>query len=266
MDGLGGVTWDGSLLMIALLQRLPLNLHLVELGCGGGLCSLSCALRDVRVSLTDREVDLAEQNLSSNRHVLRGDVEVFPLRWGAEGAAEVETLLQRRGFPDVVVACEVACLRQQQPKLAETVLRLSRPHTLVLVSFDEGPPPNKCVAEREWDERMQAAGMRKAVVASGRVQWMVEGPVERAVVQDETRLFAAAEELCLRALCGACSPSLAAPEEPRPDVTAPGRHHAALYFRPAATRTCEDCGRPRLVLGGETDAEMLVHQSCIRLL
>ncbi len=67
VDGLGGETWDGALMLSSFMSSLHFGNgeRIVELGCGSGLCGLVTSAADgpsISVILTDRFVDLATLN------------------------------------------------------------------------------------------------------------------------------------------------------------------------------------------------------------
>lgn len=201
VDGIGGTTWDGALHMCHLFAALaPFlrggDLQLLELGCGSGLlglfAGLVCPMLDV--VLTDREVDLA---LTNSRLVERqlnrqlSHTNVFPLTWGCiNGAADEEMILSSsRRRPDIIVGCEVACLRRQQDAMIASILRLMKPESLVFISFDEPPQPNSCSSEKEFDHRMRAAGFSKTTVQTSSLAWVESCQPPRA----DDRLTASGE-------------------------------------------------------------------------
>jgi hypothetical protein len=194
VDGIGGITWEGSLLLAYLLQQYDLSGQtLVELGGGAGLVSLALVSVDqqsrtsdsynggVHVVCTDRVIDLAVQNmvqqqqqqgdrtdavsdmttLSPQSQAARERLTCLPLTWGClDRAAEELHILNNINNvnctvrPDIIFGAEVACLRAQQPSLVQSIIYLAGQNTVVIMGFDEGPQPNGVTAERELDERM----------------------------------------------------------------------------------------------------------------
>jgi hypothetical protein len=212
VDGIGGITWEGSLLLAYLLQQYDLSGQtLVELGGGAGLVSLALVSVDqqsrtsdsyngVHVVCTDRVIDLAVQNMvqqqqqqgdrtdavsdlttqSSQSQAARKRLTCLPLTWGClDRAAEELHILNNINNvnctvrPDIIFGAEVACLRAQQPSLVQSIIYLAGPNTVVIMGFDEGPQPNGVTAERELDERMRGShGYEKAVLCSSIIVWV----------------------------------------------------------------------------------------------
>ena len=244
VDGIGGVAWDGSFLMALTLQRLvdssptASSLHVLELGCGLGVCGISIASRVAAVTLTDQSVDLATANSQSTHDA--ANVVAMPLSWGQgqEGG-----LLRRRdaGPPDIVVGCEVACLRSQQRKLVDTIRHLAVSRTVVLLSFDELPPPNRCSAERDMDALMVGAGFTGACISVARVSWSA---TEAGISTAKMEAVAFEAELCLGWDESACSSGSGL----TPNSESEGMHHIVAYFKKEAAVICARCGRPTLDL------------------
>lgn len=150
VDGIGGISWDGSFGIVAILEVLDLTTtHIVELGCGSGVCSNVIACETgAKVTATDRFVDLVELNLLASKSA-DIDVEAVELNWGCCNNSFSENfLLQSRGSVDIIIGAEIACLRKQQDKLMNTINFISSDSTVVLISFDEGPPPNLVSCEK----------------------------------------------------------------------------------------------------------------------
>jgi hypothetical protein len=239
VDGIGGITWDGTLLMCRLLQSLHLTpLHVLELGCGSGLSGLvaSALAQCTTVTLTDQEVDLAELNVRG-----RPGIVALPLPWGEDCGPVIES----RGRPHVIIGCEVACLRRQQDKLVRSIQTLALPETVVLVSFDEGPQPNTCSAERDLDLRMQGLGFRKDTLSAGRVVWeRVDPSEERAALEDLSMPLGCSEHSACHGY-GVRLESTSSETRSGPvssDNCSIGTHHICAYFKETALCRCSTCG------------------------
>jgi Lysine methyltransferase len=157
VDGIGGGTWEGAILMSKLLEAINVdcNHQVVELGCGAGLSGIVAALRGSRTEISDRVVDLATENIAYCRDQLetgpynlfdngainsakgtKFDICAYEISWGLEDNAESTT-----DHPDLILGAEITCLRKQQPDLMKTIEVLAGPKTLILLSFDDLPMP-----------------------------------------------------------------------------------------------------------------------------
>lgn len=185
VDGLGGTTWDGAFVMASVLEALNLShSHVLELGGGDGLCSIIAAMvSKAQVTSTDRFVDLTLANVERCRVSASEpfpDIHIAPLEWGClypdnsdrscEFKCSEDSLLASRGPVDLIIGVEIAVLRLQQDKLTATINRLSGPNTVVLMGFDEGPPPNTCGYEKDFIERMTRLGFCHGVICTARIR------------------------------------------------------------------------------------------------
>jgi hypothetical protein len=101
VDGIGGIVWDGSLVMIKLLSELNMEkCSLFELGCGTGLCGIYAATKNVQVILSDREIDLALENIEAMK--LSDHVQCIELTWGRPLSLSQQI--------DIIIGCECTCL------------------------------------------------------------------------------------------------------------------------------------------------------------
>ena len=134
VDGIGGVLWDGTFVMNEFLEQLlgsfhpvcPVELHIIELGCGAGLTSLVLdallsagklnPLVNLKITCTDRFTDLAAQNCASQagRTV---NVTVQELEWDTLAG---EKLAAERGKADIILGSEIMVLNKQQQHLIDT--------------------------------------------------------------------------------------------------------------------------------------------------
>ena len=179
VDGLGGETWDGEILLTLFLSSLNWSscVNVIELGCGSGLAGIFSSLNDSNVILTDHEVDLAEINIKKTLDSLL-KLEIFqPLLLNSQTlewkTTEITSLLTQFNT-DIIIGAEIACLRKQQPYLVSTIKQLSSDSTIIFITFDDIPPVNgnyHSVYEKEMDERMTNLNYQKAVVYTGHITW-----------------------------------------------------------------------------------------------
>lgn len=218
VDGIGGGTWEGSILMSKLVEAVKVDSghRIVELGCGAGLSGIVAAIRGSKTEISDRVVDLAAENIAYCRNQLKTepqalhdkdgmpsreetkfDICAYELAWGLDDQME-----NRIDYPDLILGSEITCLRKQQPNLMRTIDMLAGPRTVVMLSFDDLPMPtsgknegdrensdctssSKCAVntvslyEREFDDRMSAAGFNRTVVCTAAVDWVKESVAER---------------------------------------------------------------------------------------
>ncbi len=168
------------------------NPHVLELGCGTGLCGAIAAKLGCKSTITDRSADLAKLNveLISSTPGVPLNIEVYDMPWessvatagdrptsmdaeGEEPVVSVDTVLNLRGKVDVIVGAEITCLRKQQGLMVDTIVQLtsSNPDAVVLLSFDSVPPPNGCLYEQDMIQRMEAVGFTHSVVYVAGCVW-----------------------------------------------------------------------------------------------
>lgn len=176
--------------------------HVVELGCGTGLCGIVAAKLGCKTTITDRSADLAKLNVGMVIQQLESslpesatnmDVRVYDMPWesshatagnretaadvdGEEPVVSVNSVLNLRGKVDLIVGAEITCLRKQQGLLVDTVRQLTadNPNAVALFSFDGPPQPNGCLYEQDMIERMAAIGFSHCVVCVAGCVWVTE--------------------------------------------------------------------------------------------
>jgi hypothetical protein len=203
-DGIGGVLWEGALVISYLLEKIELDCHshVLELGAGAGLTGLMSAVCGSKVTLTDRRCDLAEENilLLKEQYLhekINLNVSSYELSWGQ---GDESKLLDLCGPVDVIIGAEIVCLRKQQENLMNTIRLLAGPDTIVLLSYDDIPMPSggssdssnnneanmadesdKVIVskyEEEMNKRMQIAGFLRAVICTATVDWQTESNIK----------------------------------------------------------------------------------------
>lgn len=166
VDGIGGTTWDGSLLLCELLLRTRAALTectLLELGCGSGLCGICIAADCAVMVTTDQEIDLVQQNLYLNPH---DNLSAVSLQWGEE----LGTLSDQHW--DVLFGAEITCLKSQHGALVDTIDRLVDDRTIVLLTFDESwSNSGDIVYKRSFIEGMTNRGFEHEPILDGEVSW-----------------------------------------------------------------------------------------------
>lgn len=174
VDGIGGITWDGSIILSRFIESLQLHfkrsnsdskLKIIELGAGSGLVGIASAvslldysIKDisgieecVEVILTDREVDLINENISiaQQQNVMSKNLlnvlSSETLEWSDNLYTKLgDSVFNRLHTPDIIFGAEIACLRKQQPLLVNTIQQLtvsnSDDNCIIVLSFDGIPP------------------------------------------------------------------------------------------------------------------------------
>lgn len=228
VDGIGGVLWEGALLLNHVLARLSLRgLRVLELGCGTGICGLFAAACGAHAILTDREVDLVSSNVRCNPSLL--EVEIAPLTWSTD-----TTSLPHFDSVDVIIGAEIAVLNKQHALLVATLHHYTSSHALVLLSFDGPPPPRHCsYAEHFLFYMTQQLRYHYEVVAHGHIAW------REGLPEGVTTMAEAGEGKVLRRehaiLHMECSHRTAN------DASGSSEHHVLGFYLPSAARTCSRC-------------------------
>ena len=211
--GIGGFAWNGSILMASFLQRIDFqssgrNLHVHELGCGSAMPSILLALQNANglFTVSDGEIDLADLNVQFvSKQILACDldsvnqldnVKVFSLSWGCLDNSHSELAIRQHAGrnADIIIGCEVACLRRQQSKLLMSIQKLFESPSrqdLLFLSFDGAPPATDTSAdgqqsdgnrdrsvvtwasrgEQEIHEKLTNLGYKQAILFTGTIVW-----------------------------------------------------------------------------------------------
>ena len=178
-----------------MVTKSAADLHVLELGCGTGLCGAVAAKMGCKSTLTDRSADLAKLNvdLISSVPGVPLNIAVYDMPWesslatagdrptsmdaeGEEPVISVSSVLNLRGKVDVIVGAEITCLRKQQGLMVDTIVQLTanNPDAVVLLSFDSAPPPNGCLYEQDMLQRMEAVGFMHSVVYVAGCVWKTD--------------------------------------------------------------------------------------------
>jgi len=178
VDGIGGVIWDGAIIMCRFLENIldqNSNCHMLELGCGAGLCGIVSAFTmssSAQITLTDRYTDLCKINIEcaskSHENRICKDTLAVDLEWNSK---IYDSILRTRGSADIIVGAEICCLYKQQDDLIDTIIAFSHPQTLVLLSFDDKPPPNNTRYEIAMNEKLRARKYLSSVVYTACINW-----------------------------------------------------------------------------------------------
>lgn len=229
VDGIGGILWEGALLLNHVLARLSLgDRRVLELGCGTGICGLFAATCGAHAILTDREVDLVSNNARCNPSSL--DIEVSPVTWSTDTSS-----LPHFDAVDIVIGAEIAVLNKQHALLVATLRHYTSSHTLLLLSFDGPPPPHHCTYAQHFLFYMtEQHHYHYEVVAHGHVTWR-EGLPDGVREEEEEEHILRSEQAILTLT--------ASPSNQRSSYDTCSEHHVLGFYLPSAARTCSQCHR-----------------------
>ena len=179
VDGIGGTTWDGSILiceMLVFLKSILNSCNIIELGAGTGVCGiLASALGAKESILSDREIDLIERNISFNseHHLLKGsNLYSFPLDWGLPEANNLKCMHVNNKKIDLLIGAEITCLIKQQSLLVDTINVLADEDTMIILSFDEcSSPISKVRYEELFNIKMEEKGFHHRNLIDANVKW-----------------------------------------------------------------------------------------------
>lgn len=142
--GVGAVTWEGALVLVAYLASLPFGTlegkRVVELGAGLGAPGLVAAYLGANVVLTDREPVLEALRENVKHTKLESRAQVAWLEWGSdEGDAAALKLSEPK--PDFILAADCVYIDGDGPSpSSEAFCRVARtmcgPNTKVLVAIE----------------------------------------------------------------------------------------------------------------------------------
>ncbi len=168
VDGIGGIIWEGSLLLCEVLKKInKSNCTIIELGCGVGICGLTALRLGHKCIITDREVDLVRENFESLKCTLpdADSATIVELEWGTE---LMPFSIQESCSPEkVIIGAEITCLINQQGRLIQTIESLYSSSTVILLTFDGGSQPSKY--ETNFRRILAEKGYLSRTVSSGQV-------------------------------------------------------------------------------------------------
>jgi len=184
VDGIGGINWDGSLILNRFFSTNPLSttLKMYELGAGSSIAGIALAMYGVNIVVTDRAIDLSNQNIQSYLSQVQSENLPFAtsiyareLEWSDPNTYKCIDGLD--SDLDVVVGIEIACLQKQHEILINSISHLCHnPKTIVLITFDGIPPRSYCNSfefassyERRFVAKMELKGFKSQLVATGTI-------------------------------------------------------------------------------------------------
>ena len=200
VDGIGGTTWDGSLLLIHFLlkyyaamsstvEETALPMEILEIGAGCGVVSLLAAKTGgFNVTCTDREIDLIEENMKRN-NISTDIMNAYTLDWGDDvkripvrataasptsntNGDEGRSSSDRNRF-SVICGAEITVLNKQHDILIDTVEANADEDTLILFTFDELlESSQEIMYKKKFTEKMSRKGYKCKAVMDGEVIWL----------------------------------------------------------------------------------------------
>ncbi len=212
VDGIGGIVWEGSLVLSHFLEvlehysTLPSSdnsrLHYLELGAGNGLLGLLLYNLGFSVTITDRFIDLIQNNAKIHENIYlqnltesqlqqslqsmylnegkspdRGNnkrLNILPLDWEKD-QNKINLLFSENLIPDILLGAEITCLKKQHPHLLPTLQKFSllNPNLIILLTFDDIPCKllPKSNYENEFIQSMKRLFFYSAIVFTGNIEW-----------------------------------------------------------------------------------------------
>lgn len=246
VDGIGGVIWDGSILLCYLLETIDVkilqSLRILEVGAGAGLCGILAAKIGAEVILTDRATDLVEINVESARRSSPNPlkISIIQLDWSAQNSYEHDF-----SDLDLILGAEVACLLQQQDYLLSLLdsLCLSSSRAVILLTFDglSNSVPMS-IYETAILEKFKARGYCSKLIIEGQIKWHASIPenisnsefLEYQPISDpppntSTRTYCTLQPIGMEQL------------GQNMDANSMQFHHVIAFYRPSAGNTCSRC-------------------------
>lgn len=247
VDGLGGVVWDGSILLCYLLDSIDVHtlqsMRILEFGCGAGLCGLLAAKIGADVILTDRVTDLVEMNTQSIKQTSRIplNISIIPLDWSDQSSYEHDF-----GNLDLILGAEIACLLQQQDYLLSLIdsLCLSSSRSVILLTFDglsNTHPMSKY--EAAILDKFKSRGYFSNVIIEGRIVWhkSIPNDISNSEFLQHNPLPPPPPHTSRRVYC---TLQPIGTEQLRPNMDTGDTtqfQHIIAFYRPSAGNTCSRC-------------------------
>lgn len=239
VDGIGGIVWEGSLVLCELLKQCDTSqISLVELGGGAGVCSIVGALLGMNALVTDQEIDLATVNIQNcqkeHASLDNSDINALEFDWAEEPSPALLQHLVDNDRNRVIVGVEVACLLKQQTYLVDSLCRICDLGTIILISFDAGSSKY----ESSFYDKMEKRGFLSKRIFSGSVMFEDYSPL-------------AAKEKLLEGLPPP-APGMARTygivdcgSSPITDLGSEAcvHHNIVVFYRQSAVRTCRNCSK-----------------------
>lgn len=258
-DGIGGVIWDGSLIMSYILEDIIPNIvsetTTIELGAGSGMCSIvtsKCSLPEanIKVISTDRYIDLLEINTANNN--LNNRITCNVLNWDNPEDSLMKPIDEN--IPLIIYGVEIACLVKQQHKLINTIKSLCQDNTnsVIFITFDEYPS-NESNYEKQFIQLMKNEKFIHSIIFTGSIIWDDHesvGYLDDITSQYDNDLHRLSfptsrhENRIIQKESYICSNN-----EPPPipilginnNKNTKSTHHVIAFYKNSSTRTCKTC-------------------------
>lgn len=182
-DGIGGVIWEGSIILSEFIREflgdgsLTEGLAGFELGAGTGLTGIVSSMCGIPTLITDRHSDLAEKNVklfleSAFPHITAAAVKVCDYSWGSDVKDVLKQLPTVQSDHKILYGAEIACLMKQHDLLINSIEQIfdSSVSALLFVTFD-GFPTEEPKYKSTFKHKMKNAGFASAIVYVGSIEW-----------------------------------------------------------------------------------------------
>lgn len=234
----GGVVWEGSIVLCEVLKQCDAEeCALIELGCGAGLCGIMSTCLGMNSVVTDREIDLAEQNLLCNVPLNAvpsgGVINAIWYDWEEDTPDLLCPNSRESKRYRLIVGVEVACLLKQQEHLVRAICDLSDADSIVMITFDDGSSKYEAV----FRERMKDKGFLTKPVLSASIIFEDEAPLQ---LDQELLQNLLPPAPGLRRTYGIFTRAEMATTHTE-KLNCCASHKVVLFYRQSAVRTCCNC-------------------------